>query len=40
MGVRVWEDVESADFRKISLDLGFQIGLASELGLSSKIYCL
>lgn len=29
MGVRVWEDVKSVDFRKISLDLEFQIGLGS-----------
>ena len=38
MGVRVWEVVKSADFRKILLDLGFQIGLGSGLGLNSKIY--
>lgn len=40
MGVRVWEVVKSADFRKILLDLGFQIGLGSGLGLNSKVYYL
>lgn len=40
LGVRVWEVVKSADFRKILLDLGLQIGLGSGLGLSRKKYFL